>query len=126
MDKNKKGRYPNAALVNAPIYHYGHVRSIEAMREKNQRVGRYWKHDHPLFNGYQIDPQALTPFTGSHPKVVTNWLANEAEKKFSPDPSYQPTKRELKHRWVMKLERLFNLELTKKHYELAKLSIHNV
>ncbi len=126
MDKNKKGRYPNAALVNAPIYHYGHVRSIEAMREKNQRVGRYWKHDHPLFNGYQIDPQALTPFTGNHPKVVTNWLANEAERSFVPDFNYQPTKRELKHRWVMKLERLFNLELTKKHYKLAKLSIHNV
>ena len=41
MDKNKKGRYPRAALVGAPIYHYGHVRSIKAMREKNQRVGKY-------------------------------------------------------------------------------------
>lgn len=120
MDKNKKGSYPKAALVNAPIYHYGHVRNIEAMREKNQRVGRYWKHNHPLFNGYQIDPQALTPFTGNHPKVVTNWLANEAEKNFVPDSNHQPTKRELKHRWVMKLERLFNLELTKKHYSLVK------
>lgn len=119
MDKNKKGRYPRAALIGAPIYHYGNARSIAAMREKNQRVGHYWKHDHPLFNGYQIDPLALTPFTGNHPKVVTNWLANEAEKKFSPDASYQPTRRELKHRWVMKLERIFNLELTKKHYSLV-------
>ena len=85
MDKNKKGRYPRAALVGAPIYHYGHVRSIKAMREKNQRVGKYWKHDHPLFNGYQIDPQALKAFTGNHPKVAKSWLKNQAEKEFTPN-----------------------------------------
>ncbi len=120
MDKNKKGRYPRAALVNAPIYHYGHVRSIEAMREKNQRVGKYWKHDHPLFSGYQIDPQSLSPFTGQHPAIVKTWLANEAEKNFSPNLNHQLTKREKKHRWAMKLERMLNCELTKKHYRLIK------
>jgi len=120
MNKNRQGRYPQAALVNAPIYHYGHVRSISAMSEKNQRVGKYWGHDHPLFNGYQIDQQALSPFTGQHPKIIGDWLANEAEKNFTPDPDYIPTKRELKHRWAMKLERLFGLELSKKHYRLIK------
>lgn len=59
MNKNSRGRYPKAALVGAPIYHYGHVRSIAAMQAKNQRVGKYWGHDHPLFNGYQIDPEAV-------------------------------------------------------------------
>ena len=120
MDKNKQGRYPTAALINAPIYHYGHVRSIAAMREKNSRVGKYWKHNHPLFNGYQIDPQALSPFIGQHPEIVKPWLDNEAEKHFTPDPSYKPTKRELKHRWVMKLERLTGCELSKKHFRLDK------
>jgi glycosyltransferase involved in cell wall biosynthesis len=120
MDKNKKGRYPCAALVNAPIYHYGHVRSIAAMREKNQRVGKYWKHDHPLFNGYQIDPQSISAFTGNHPEIVKHWLTNEAEKKFTPTHEHQLTKRERKHRWAMKLERMFKLELTKKHYRLVK------
>jgi glycosyltransferase involved in cell wall biosynthesis len=120
MDKNKKGRYPKAALVDARIYHYGHVRSIAAMREKNQRVGKYWKHDHPLFNGYQIDPQALKPFSGKHPQAVNGWLSTEAELLFTPTPEYQPTKRELKHRWVMKLEKTFNLELTKKHFQLIR------
>ena len=119
MDKNKTGRYPKAALVNAPIYHYGHVRSIAAMREKNQRVGRYWKHDHPLFNGYQIDPQALEAFNGEQPSIIQNWLADEAEKEFIPDYQYQPTKREIKHRWAVKLERLLGLELSKKHYKLV-------
>ncbi|MGH8745327.1 MAG: glycosyltransferase, partial [Burkholderiales bacterium] len=37
MEKNKRGRYPRAALAGATIYHYGHVRSITAMREKNAR-----------------------------------------------------------------------------------------
>jgi hypothetical protein len=120
MDQNKKGRYPRAALVGAPIYHYGHVRSIEAMREKNQRVGKYWKHDHPLFNGYQIDPQALRPFNGSHPKVAKSWLKNEAEKEFTPNPNHKLTKRERKHRWLMKLEKLFDVELSKKHFRRIK------
>lgn len=120
MDKNKRGRYPNAALVGAPIYHYGHVRSVAAMREKNQRVGKYWGHDHPLFNGYQIDPQALAPFAGSHPAIVRDWLAAEAETAFTPDQAYLPTRKELKHRRMMTLERMFGLELSKKHYRLVK------
>ncbi len=120
MTKNKQGRHPKAKLVNAPIYHYGHVRSIAAMGEKNKRVGKYWQHDHPLFNGYQIDPQALSPFTGQHPANMAAWLSNEAEQDFSPDLSYQPTRREIKHRWAMKLERLLGVELSKKHFTLVK------
>ena len=116
MNKNSRGRYPKAALVGAPIYHYGHVRSIAAMQAKNQRVGKYWGHDHPLFNGYQIDPEAIRPFSGRHPVIVNHWLATEAEKFFSPDAAYHPTKRELKHRWVMKLEKLFGLDISKKHF----------
>jgi len=119
MDGNKRGRYPRAALAGAPIYHYGHVRRIEAMREKNKRVGQYWGHDHPLFNGYQIDPRALAPFTGSHPAIVQDWLTNEAETGYEPDPGYHPTRRELRHRWMMRLEKAFGLELSKKHYRLV-------
>lgn len=117
MNKNSRGRYPKAALVGVPIYHYGHVRSISAMQAKNQRVGKYWGHDHPLFNGYQIDPYAVCLFSGKHPEIVADWLANEAEKIFTPEAYYQPNKRELKHRWVMKLEKLFGVEWSKKHFK---------
>lgn len=120
MNKNKKGRYPNAALAGAPIYHYGHVRSVDAMREKNRMVGKYWGHDHPLFNGYQIDPQALAPYLGCHPAIVQDWLAAEAETSFTLDSGYVPTAREIKHRRMMKLERMLGLELSKKHYRLVK------
>ena len=122
MDENKKGRYPKAALIEAPIYHYGHVRSIEAMREKNQRVGKYWNHDHPLFNGYQIDPNALAPFKKDHPKIVRCWLKNEAEKEFAPDVNHKLTKREKKHRLSMILEQIFNCDLSKKHFKRVKSS----
>ncbi len=120
MDKNKKGRYPKAALTNVPIYHYGHVRNISAMREKVQRVGKYWGHDHPLFNGYQIDPKAIAPFKGKHPQIIQSWLENEAEKAFTPDHQYKPTRKERKHRLVMRLESIFNIESTKKHFHLVK------
>jgi glycosyltransferase involved in cell wall biosynthesis len=117
MDKNKKGRYPRAALVGSPIYHYGHVRSVEAMRKKNERVGKYWKHDHPLFNGYQIDPQTLKPFSGNHPEVVSNWLKNEAEKYFTPNQDHQLTQREKKHRIKNSLQKWFGVDLIKKHFK---------
>lgn len=120
MNKNSRGRYPKAALIGSPIYHYGHVRSIAAMQEKNQRVGKYWGRNHPLFNGYQIDPEAIRPFSGDHPAIVKDWLTNEAEKAFEPDINYQPSRRERKHRWVMKLEKLFDLELSKKHFKLIE------
>jgi len=120
MDKNKHGRYPKAALVNAPIYHYGHVRSISAMQEKNQRVGRYWGHNHPLFKGYQIDGQALKPFDQSHPSCIDSWLKYEAEQHYKQNPNYKPSQREIKHRWAMKLEKWFGWDLSKKHFKLIK------
>ena len=120
MDKNKHGRYPKAALVNAPIYHYGHVRSISAMQEKNQRVGRYWGHNHPLFNGYQIDGQALKRFDQTHPACIEYWLKNEAEQHYKQNPNYTPSRREIKHRLAMKLEKWLGWDLSKKHFKLVK------
>jgi hypothetical protein len=90
------------------------------MREKNQRVGKYWKHDHPLFNGYQIDPQSLQVFTDKHPKVVKAWLSNEAQQEFIPDQNHKLTAREKKHRWAMKLEGLSGAELSKKHFRVIR------
>lgn len=120
MDKNKEGRYPNAVLIDAYIYHYGHVRNIHAMHQKNTRVGKYWNHNHPQFEKYQIDPKALKIFTGSHPKMVKKWLKNEAEQEFSPNQGHELTKREIKHRWMMRFESTLNIELNKKHFRVIK------
>lgn len=120
MDKNKKGRYPRAALAGVPIYHYGHVRSAHKMREKIQHVSKYWGHTPPAFKDYsQIDAAILQPFTGTHPAVVQTWLEENAERQFTPDPAYRPSKRERRHRRLMKLERWLGRDLAKRHFTLV-------
>ncbi len=121
MDHNKKGRYPRAALAGAPIYHYGHVRSVASMQEKMRQVSKYWGHTPPAFPNYgAIDGAAIRQFTGSHPAVVQDWLSREAETRFTPNPDHQLTRREQRHRWMMALERTFGWELSKKHYRLVE------
>lgn len=118
MDKNKKGRYPNAVLVGVPIYHYGHIRSVASMNDKLKRVGKYWKTKIPNFISYKIDPQAVKPFLGQHPFIMNKWLKEKAEPFFNPDKNHLLTKREKKHRWLMLLEKWLNKDLTNKHFRL--------
>jgi hypothetical protein len=121
MQENKRGRYPKAALVGCPIYHYGHVRSVAKMNEKQKRVERYWGKTPREFTGYgEIDPQTIRQFSGKHPAVVKNWLATDAEAVFTPNLEYKLTRRDKKHRWLMKLEQLLGgRDFTKKHYQLV-------
>jgi hypothetical protein len=90
------------------------------MRRKNERIGKYWKHENPLFHGYQIDPQAVKSFDGTHPAIIKDWLEHEAEQNFTPNKNHDLTNREKKHRLAMTLESLFGFELSKKHF--SKLS----
>jgi hypothetical protein len=120
MDKNKKGRYPRAALIDVFIYHYGHVRKSIYMNNKLQKVGKYWGHKHEKFNKYQIDPKALEKYEGKHPLIIKKWLKKHAEETFFIDKYYQPNLRDIRHRLVMKLEKFFNIEISKKHYQLVK------
>jgi len=119
MDKNRKGRNPKAALANAHIYHYGHVRKLEQMQSKIDQVSKYWGQE-PATAHYDIDPKALVPFHGSHPSVIQNWLRTHAESDFQPDPLHRLTPRERKHRWSMRFERAFGLDLSHKHYTLVR------
>ena len=122
MDKNKVGRYPKAAAVNCYLYHYGHVRSIKSMNEKNKRVEKYWGNKPGSFEGYgNIDPKTVIPFTGTHPKIVENWLSNSAEQQFTPNPEYQLSGRDKKHRRMMLLGKLIgDHDWSKKHYKLIR------
>lgn len=117
MDQHRRGRYPRAAMTGAHIYHYGHVRKVEAMRRKHDQVSRFWDHAPPTFPSYGgIDSQALAAFTGTHPAVMARWLAEEAELDFELDPAYVLTRRERKHRLAVKLEKLFGVDLSKRHF----------
>jgi glycosyltransferase involved in cell wall biosynthesis len=116
---HKKGRNPQAALANAHIYHYGWVRSNEAMQKKMAQVSKFWSHAAPTIRYSQFDAQVLQPFTGTHPELVKPWLESSAEKSFTIDPDYKLTKREKRHRWLMKLEKAFGLDFSRKHFKLV-------
>jgi glycosyltransferase involved in cell wall biosynthesis len=116
---HKKGRNPQAALANAHIYHYGWVRSNEAMQKKLDQVSKFWSHGAPTVRYSQFDAQVLQPFTGTHPELVKPWLESSAEKSFTINPDYKLTKREKRHRWLMKLEKTFGLDFSRKHFKLV-------
>jgi len=119
LDKNKIGRYPKAAHTNAKMYHYGWVRSEEQMNLKSEKVQKYWDKKHKTINYADIDSKILTKFTGTHPQVVSSWFP-KSDELFKANPDYKITKKENKHRWMLKLENQFNCELSKKHYKLIK------
>jgi len=119
LDKNKIGRYPKAALVGATMYHYGWVRSEAQMNLKSTQVQKYWDKTHKEIDYSQIDGRIIKHFEGSHPKVLNGYFS-QVEGIFSADKKYSLTRREKKHRWMLKLENFFGLELSKKHYKLVR------
>jgi hypothetical protein len=119
--KNKIGRYPNAALANATIYHYGWVRSETQMRQKMNQVSHYWSQQPDDINVHYaaIDQASLHKFKGEHPNVVDGFFPTE-EGVYQADPNHVLTKRERKNRFGLTLEKYFGLELSRKHYQLLK------
>ena len=51
-------------------------------------------------------------------KIIKEWLPKNSGL-FEVDPSYKLTKKQKKHRLMIKIEKLFGLELSKKHYKLV-------
>lgn len=117
LEKNKIGRYPKAALIGATMYHYGWVRSEEQMNTKSEKVNTYWSKTPQKIDYSQIDSTILREFCGTHPVVMHSWLP-DAVGIFQTDSSYQISTKEKKHRLMLKIENLFGLELSKKHYIL--------
>ena len=118
LDGNKKGRYPNAKKVGAHCYHYGWVRSEEQMNLKSQKVQKYWGKSAIKIDYSQIDQSIIKKFTGTHPHCVLNWLPKE-KGTYVADSNYQLNIKEKKHRQMMKLEKLFGVDLSKKHFKLV-------
>ncbi|MCL0074734.1 glycosyltransferase [Thermodesulfovibrionales bacterium] len=120
LESNKKGRYPRAALADATVYHYGWVRSEKQMNEKLKKVGKYWGATHADIDYSQIDSSILKEFKGTHPKVMKDWLPKDVKSIFKADTNHVLTKREKRHRLALKLEKMFRLDLSKKHFKLKK------
>ncbi len=75
----------NVVSTNARIFHYTKVKDPSLMQKKHIECSRYWYNDawiaEHLYgsNKYDFSQHLLTPFTGTHPKVMlpriaqTNW-----------------------------------------------------
>ena len=119
LEKNKKGRYPKAAYTGAKIYHYGWVRSEEQMNLKLKKVTKYWKHKFKQIDYSQIDSKFLKEFKGTHPKVIQDWLP-DANGIFKADPIHKLTKKEKRHRIKSFIEKILDIDLSKKHFKRVK------
>jgi glycosyltransferase involved in cell wall biosynthesis len=117
---HKKSRYPRAAHTGATIYHYGWVRSEAQMNLKTAAVHKYWDDKPAARVDYsKIDPATLKLFTDAHPKIVQDWLP-KADGLFQADPGHQLTAREKKHHLMLKLEKIFGVQFSKRHYRLVR------
>jgi glycosyltransferase involved in cell wall biosynthesis len=119
LDSNKKGRYPRAKIIGASCYHYGWVRSENQMNLKSIKVQKYWGGDPLLIDYSQMDQSILKEFKGLHPEIIKDWLPKD-KGLFMTSPSYKLTRKQKKHRLMIKFEKLFGLNLCKKHYKLLK------
>jgi glycosyltransferase involved in cell wall biosynthesis len=117
---HKRPRNPFGALANAHIYHYGWVRRAELMQAKIDQVAKYWRDAVPHKLDYSnVDRKALTPFQGAHPRVMTHWLANQAEQTLAFNPHYRLTAKERKYRLSKAIEKLTGLDFSRKHFKLV-------
>jgi glycosyltransferase involved in cell wall biosynthesis len=120
MHQHKRPRFPQGALANARIFHYGWVRKQEQMQAKLNQVAKYWQGSTPMQINYaNFDAKAVKKFEQSHPSVMAHWIANEAEQQLAFNPDYQLTPKEKKYRLSKKVEGITGLDFSKKHFKLV-------
>ena len=118
LDSNKKGRYPRAKHTGASCYHYGWARNENQMNLKSTKVHQYWGKEPVKINYTQMDKSIIQEFKGTHPKIIEDWLNND-KGLYQVDSSYKPTKKQKKHQILIKIENIFSVDFSKKHYKLV-------
>jgi len=118
LEANKTGRYPRAKHTGVTCYHYGWVRSEDQMNLKSSKVQKYWGSEHVEVDYTQMDQLIIQEFKGTHPKIIQGWIPKDVGL-YKADSSYKATRKQKKHRLMIKLEKFFGLELSKKHYKLV-------
>jgi len=117
LGSNKNGRYPRAKHTGVNCYHYGWLRSEEQMNLKSKKVKKYWGEHYKKIDYTQIDQNIIKKFDGTHPAAIEGWLPKSTGL-YKADLNYALTSKEKKHRMMIKLEKIFGLELSKKNYKL--------
>lgn len=107
------GKRLTAIACDARVFHYGHVRNRESLRQKTHQMSQWWgetpAQSLEAFKIYR--PVGLTPFKGTHPKVMSEKVSNS---NFLTDPSQcarRWDKRELKNALTLMLEKIFPFRL---------------
>ena len=118
LESNKKGRYPRAKKTGVTCYHYGWVRSEEQMNLKSSKVQKYWGGKPVKIDYTQMDQSIIKRFTGTHPKVIEDWLPNEIGL-YEADKNYKPNQKQKKHQIMVRFENIFDVDLSKKHFKLV-------
>jgi len=116
LEKNKIGRYPRAKKINVCCYHYGWVRTEEEMNLKSKKVQKFWSKKYNKIKYSEMDQKIIKPFLGTHPKIIQGWLPR-SKSLFMADPNYRLTRKQKKHRLMLIIEKMFNVDLSKKHYK---------
>ena len=80
---------------------------------------KYWGQNHEKIDYTQMDQTIIKEFQGTHPEIIKNWLPNKSGV-FKTDANYQLNKKQKKHRLMLKVEKLFKIDLSKKHYKFIK------
>jgi hypothetical protein len=118
LDSNKKGRYPRSKHTGVSCFHYGWARSEDQMNLKVSQVKKYWGSAPVKIDYTQMDQAIIQEFEGTHPKVIKDWL-NDDIGLYKADLGYRLSKKQKKHRLLIKLEKIFGIDLSKKHFKLV-------
>ncbi|MCX8069910.1 MAG: glycosyltransferase family 2 protein [Thermodesulfovibrionales bacterium] len=118
LKKNKIGRYPYGVLTHVPIYHYGWMRQESKFKTKVEKVSKYWSHEAKGFKYGQIDPIVVKEYKGKHPAVMKTWLP-ENPPLLTLDNNYKLTTKDIRQRIKSVIEKIFGVDLSRKHYKLV-------
>jgi glycosyltransferase involved in cell wall biosynthesis len=117
----RRTRYPRAAALNLPIYHYGNARHERYVQAKAEAGNQYWAEKQAFSSSYgDLDPAQIGAFEGTHPAIMDDWIRNHANPGFSFNPDHRLTSRERKHRFNARLERWFGGDRSKRHFSLVR------
>ena len=87
------------------------------MNLKSSKVQKYWDNSHSIIDYSQMDQAIIEEFDGTHPQIIKEWLPKDSGI-YLADPNYKLTQKQKKHRLMIKLEKLFGIDLSKRHYKL--------
>ena len=118
LSSNKKGRYPRAKSTGLTCYHYGWVRSELQMNLKSSKVQKYWGGEPAIIDYSQMDQSIIEEFRGSHPEVIKDWLPKD-DGLYITDLTYKLTQKQKKHQLMIRIEKIFGVDLSKKHFKLV-------